>query len=86
MGDTSLPLVPLLKSAAKCPKCGSPPALRFGTALARALRPLAPSAIVATYQCHKPACAAVYPVTVGDVRAAAGRRGRAPGVARRKAG
>jgi hypothetical protein len=58
---------PLLRPTASCPRCGSRPALRATEALRDAVggRPLAER--LATYQCQRRACGAVYPLTVGNI-------------------
>jgi hypothetical protein len=53
----------LLRVAASCPRCSSRPALRVTPAVVRALASTLPATRVATYQCQRRGCGAVYDVT-----------------------
>jgi hypothetical protein len=58
---------PLLRPSASCPRCGSRPALRATAALRDAVggRPMAER--LATYQCQRRGCGAVYPLNAGHI-------------------
>ena len=50
----------LLRVAASCPRCASRPALRVTTAVMQALSATDPATRVATYQCQRRGCGALY--------------------------
>lgn len=52
----------LLRVAASCPRCSSRPALRVTPAVVRALDSTPAATRVATYQCQRRGCGAVYDV------------------------
>ena len=56
---------PLLRPDAACPRCGARPAMRVTRALVRALRDQAADTRVATYQCQRRGCGAVYDLLAG---------------------
>jgi len=53
----------LLRPAVDCPKCGARPALRVTPTIVEALASTPATATVATYQCQRRGCGAVYPIT-----------------------
>ncbi|HEV7587801.1 MAG TPA: hypothetical protein VGO40_06690 [Longimicrobium sp.] len=53
----------LLRPAAACPRCGARPAMRVTAALVHALRDRPAHERVATYQCQRRGCGAVYDLT-----------------------
>lgn len=53
----------LLRAAVTCPRCASRPAMRVTPALVEALAGTDPAARVATYQCHRRGCGALYDLT-----------------------
>jgi hypothetical protein len=55
----------LLRPAAACPRCGARPAMRITAALVHALRDRPADERVATYQCQRRGCGAVYALTAG---------------------
>jgi hypothetical protein len=59
----------LLRLAARCPDCGSRPALRISAVAAADAGRHAPGERLGTYQCHRRRCGTVY-----DLRAAAYQR------------
>lgn len=58
--------VRLLRLAATCPRCGARPAMRVTEALVRAMQREDAETRIATYQCQRRGCGAVY-----DIAAAA---------------
>lgn len=54
----------LLRVAAACPRCGARPAMRVTHGMVRALAGHAADERVATYQCQRRGCGAVYDLTV----------------------
>jgi len=61
----------LLRLAVDCARCGAPPALRVTPTIVAALANTPSSATVATYQCQRRGCGAVYPITAGAYQRAA---------------
>ncbi|MFL5385585.1 MAG: hypothetical protein ACJ8GN_23955 [Longimicrobiaceae bacterium] len=55
----------LLRPAAACPRCGARPAMRVTAAMVEALRDRPADERVATYQCQRRGCGAVYDLTAG---------------------
>ena len=55
----------LLRPAAACPRCGARPAMRVTAAMVEALRGRPDDERVATYQCQRRGCGAVYDLTAG---------------------
>ncbi|MFL5542053.1 MAG: hypothetical protein ACJ8J0_23905 [Longimicrobiaceae bacterium] len=55
----------LLRPAAACPRCGARPAMRVTAAMVEALRDRPDDERVATYQCQRRGCGAVYDLTAG---------------------
>ncbi|HET7232844.1 MAG TPA: hypothetical protein VFJ16_22735 [Longimicrobium sp.] len=55
----------LLRPAAACPRCGARPAMRVTAALVRALDGQAATVRVATYQCQRRGCGAIYDISAG---------------------
>lgn len=53
----------LLRLAEDCPKCGARPAMRVTRTIVEALASTPADATVATYQCQRRGCGAVYPIT-----------------------
>lgn len=53
----------LLRPAAACPRCGARPAMRVTAAMVHALRDQPADERVATYQCQRRGCGAVYDLT-----------------------
>lgn len=53
----------LLRPAATCPRCGARPALRITPLLVAAVAGQPAGARVATYQCQRRGCGAVYDLT-----------------------
>jgi len=53
----------LLRPAAACPRCGARPAMRVTAAMVHALRDRPADERVATYQCQRRGCGAVYDLT-----------------------
>lgn len=50
----------LLRLAASCPRCGSRPAVRVAPEVVQALGAHAPGARLATYQCQRRRCGAIF--------------------------
>lgn len=50
----------LLRLAASCPRCGSRPAVRVAEEVVQALASHAPDARLATYQCQRRRCGAIF--------------------------
>lgn len=50
----------LLRLAASCPRCGSRPAVRVTAAVVQAMLRHPPDARMATYQCHRRRCGAIF--------------------------
>jgi hypothetical protein len=61
----------LLRPAVDCPKCGARPALRVTRTIIAALANTPTTATVATYQCQRRGCGAVYPITADAYHRAA---------------
>jgi len=55
----------LLRPAAACPRCGARPAMRVTTAMVRAVAGMPPQVRVATYQCQRRGCGAIYDIGAG---------------------
>jgi hypothetical protein len=53
----------LLRLAASCPRCGSRPAVRVAPEVVQALAAHAPQARLATYQCQRRRCGAIFDLT-----------------------
>lgn len=53
----------LLRPAAACPRCGARPAMRVTAAMVEALHGRPEDERVATYQCQRRGCGAVYDLT-----------------------
>lgn len=53
----------LLRLAASCPRCGSRPAVRVAAEVVHALAAHAPQARLATYQCQRRRCGAIFDLT-----------------------
>ena len=53
----------LLRLSASCPRCGSRPAVRITAEVAQALANHAPHARLATYQCQRRRCGAIFDLT-----------------------
>ncbi|HEU0301936.1 MAG TPA: hypothetical protein VFR37_20950 [Longimicrobium sp.] len=53
----------LLRLAASCPRCGSRPAVRFTPEVVQALAHHPPHARLATYQCQRRRCGAIFDLT-----------------------
>jgi hypothetical protein len=53
----------LLRLAASCPRCGSRPAVRVAPEVVHALAAHAPQARLATYQCQRRRCGAIFDLT-----------------------
>ena len=53
----------LLRPAAACPRCGARPAMRVTAAMVHAMRGHPADERVATYQCQRRGCGAVYDLT-----------------------
>jgi hypothetical protein len=53
----------LLRLAASCPRCGSRPAVRVAAEVVHALSAHAPQARLATYQCQRRRCGAIFDLT-----------------------
>ncbi|HET6765359.1 MAG TPA: hypothetical protein VFH27_16850 [Longimicrobiaceae bacterium] len=60
----------LLRPAATCPRCGSRPALRLTGTLVAALQEQPAGRRMATYQCQRRGCGAVYDLAAEAFRAA----------------
>lgn len=67
MTPQPLPAVPpdpvggrLLRLAASCPRCGSRPAVRVSPEVVQALAAHAPETRLATYQCQRRRCGAIF--------------------------
>ncbi len=56
----------LLRLASNCPRCGSRPALRITTEVARLLTDAANGARLGTYQCQRRGCGAIYDLVAGE--------------------
>jgi hypothetical protein len=50
----------LLRLAASCPRCGSRPAVRVTPAVVQAMLRHKPETRMATYQCHRRRCGAIF--------------------------
>ena len=50
----------LLRLAASCPRCGSRPAVRVSAEVVQALAAHAPESRLATYQCQRRRCGAIF--------------------------
>jgi hypothetical protein len=50
----------LLRLAVSCPRCGSRPAVRVTAAVVQAMMRQPPEARMATYQCHRRRCGAIF--------------------------
>lgn len=50
----------LLRLAASCPRCGSRPAVRVAAEVVQALAAHPPQARLATYQCQRRRCGAIF--------------------------
>ena len=50
----------LLRLSASCPRCGSRPAVRVSAEVVHALAAHAPDARLATYQCQRRRCGAIF--------------------------
>ncbi len=55
----------LLRPAASCPRCGARPAMRVTAAMVRALAGEDAGTRLATYQCQRRGCGAIYDLSVG---------------------
>jgi len=55
----------LLRPAASCPRCGARPAMRVTAAMVRALAGHDAGTRLATYQCQRRGCGAIYDLSVG---------------------
>ena len=55
----------LLRPAASCPRCGARPAMRVTTAMVRVLAGQEAGVRLATYQCQRRGCGAIYDLCVG---------------------
>ncbi|HEX6911275.1 MAG TPA: hypothetical protein VF142_12805 [Longimicrobium sp.] len=53
----------LLRLAASCPRCGSRPAVRVTRAVVQAMMRHQPEVRMATYQCHRRRCGAIFDLT-----------------------
>jgi DNA-directed RNA polymerase subunit RPC12/RpoP len=53
----------LLRLDASCPRCGSRPAVRVAPDVVQALAAHAPQARLATYQCQRRRCGAIFDLT-----------------------
>lgn len=53
----------LLRLAASCPRCGSRPAVRVSAEVVQALAAHTPGARLATYQCQRRRCGAIFDLT-----------------------
>lgn len=53
----------LLRLAASCPQCGSRPAVRVAPEVVQALAAHPPGARLATYQCQRRRCGAIFDLT-----------------------
>jgi hypothetical protein len=62
----------LPRLAARCPRCGSAPAVRISAELAHEIAVLPLDALVATYQCQRRSCRTIYSITAGDCLQSAG--------------
>jgi hypothetical protein len=60
----------LLRPAATCPRCGSRPALRLTGSLVAALQAQPAERRMATYQCQRRGCGAVYDLPAAAFRSA----------------
>ena len=67
MSSQPLPALPedpvpgrLLRLAASCPRCGSRPAVRVAPEVVRAVSGHPPEARLATYQCQRRRCGAIF--------------------------
>lgn len=52
----------LLRLAASCPQCGSRPAVRVTRAVVEAMARQQPDTRLATYQCHRRRCGAIFDI------------------------
>lgn len=69
-GETREPLSPgryvrLLRLGVSCPRCGARPALRITEDAVRAVAHHPPGERLATYQCQRRQCGAIYDLTAG---------------------
>lgn len=55
----------LLRPAAACPRCGARPAMRVTAAMVRAVAGMPAQVRVATYQCQRRGCGAIYDIGAG---------------------
>lgn len=55
----------LLRPAAACPRCGARPAMRVTAAMVRAVAGMPAGVRVATYQCQRRGCGAIYDIGAG---------------------
>lgn len=53
----------LLRLAASCPRCGSRPAVRVAAEVVQAVAAHPPAARLATYQCQRRRCGAIFDLT-----------------------
>ena len=53
----------LLRLAASCPRCGSRPAVRVAAEVVQAVAAHDPQARLATYQCQRRRCGAIFDLT-----------------------
>lgn len=53
----------LLRLAASCPRCGSRPAVRVTQAVVQAMARQPPTTRMATYQCHRRRCGAIFDIS-----------------------
>lgn len=70
MSSQSLPAMPedpppgrLLRLAASCPRCGSRPAVRVAPEVVQGVATYPPEARLATYQCQRRRCGAIFDLT-----------------------
>jgi hypothetical protein len=61
----------LLRLSASCPRCGSRPAVRVTPEVAQALAHHAPESRLATYQCQRRRCGAIFDLTARAFQQAA---------------
>lgn len=60
--DASAESLRLLRLAASCPRCGSRPAVRVTQAVVQAMARQQPDTRMATYQCHRRRCGAIFDI------------------------
>lgn len=60
----------LLRLRSACPRCGSRPALRVTSTAVRAVAQHPPGVRLATFQCQRRRCGAVFDLTAGALQAA----------------